>query len=68
MNTLKEAAHQWSVEKLQRHQPRPYFVCRNIGTSWWEQLRLPGGVQARFETRDEAQHAADVANAGDAND
>lgn len=52
----------WSAARLERLQFRPYYVCRQIGISQWEQLQKVGGGIARFETIDEAQHAADAAN------
>lgn len=53
----------WVVGMLSRKTACPYFVCRQIGASQWEQLQREDGLGiARFETMDEAQQAADAAN------
>jgi hypothetical protein len=48
---------------LERPQLRPYYVCRQVSHTGWEQLRASEGGIARFETMVEAQEAADAANA-----
>lgn len=53
----------WVAAMLERPQPLPCFVCRQIGESQWEQLRADSGALMRFETLSEAQRAADQANA-----
>lgn len=54
----------WSVSMLERPQLRPWFVCRQIANTQWEQLQRDDGCGiARFETMAEAQAAADAANA-----
>jgi len=53
----------WSVSMLERPQLRPYYVCRQVSHTGWEQLRASEGGIARFETMVEAQEAADAANA-----
>ena len=53
----------WSVSMLSKTQLRPYYVCRQIEMTQWEQLRADNGSVARFETMGEAQRAADFANA-----
>lgn len=57
-----EAFGPWNVAMLERPQWRPYYVCRQIGISHWEQLQKLGEGIAYFETIDEAQHAAEAAN------
>ena len=53
----------WSVGMLSRPQPRPFFVCRQISESHWEQLRRNDGRGiAAFELMEEAKAAADEAN------
>ena len=53
----------WVVGMLSRQTSCPYFVCRQIGASQWEQLQREDGLGiARFETMDDAQQAADTAN------
>jgi len=44
-------------------QLRPYYVCRQVSPTGWEQLHASEGGIARFETMSEAQEAADAANA-----
>ena len=45
----------WVVGMLSRQTACPYFVCRQIGASQWEQLQREDGLGiARFETMDEA--------------
>lgn len=54
----------WVVGMLSRPMARPYFVCRQIGASQWEQLQRDDGLGvAWIETMDEAQQSADAANA-----
>jgi hypothetical protein len=43
---------------LERPQLRPYYVCRQVSHTAWEQLRDSEGGIARFETMIEAQEAA----------
>ena len=53
----------WVVGMLSRQTACPYFVCRQIGASQWEQLQREDGLGiAWLETMDEAQQAADAAN------
>ncbi len=52
----------WSVSMLERPQLRPYYVCRQVSHTAWEQLRDSEGGIARFETMIEAQEAADAEN------
>lgn len=54
----------WVVWMLSRPQSRPFFVCRQISESHWEQLqRNDGRGIAAFELMEEAQAAADETNA-----
>lgn len=57
----------WSVSMLERPQPRPYFVARQVEMLHWEQLHLESGEMARFEKMSDAQAAADKANFLEAN-
>ena len=57
-----EAFGPWSAARLERPQFLPYYVCRQIGISQWEQLQQVAGGIARFEAMDEARQAADDAN------
>jgi hypothetical protein len=53
----------WSVSMLDRPQPQPWFVCRQVAATGWEQLQREDGCGiARFETMAGAQAAADAAN------
>lgn len=52
----------WFVSKMEKPQPRPYFVIRQVEESGWEQLYTDEGPIARFETGEEAQEAANRAN------
>lgn len=53
----------WVVGMLSRQKACPYFVCRQIGSSQWEQLQREDGLGiALFETMDDAQQAADTEN------
>jgi len=60
---LALACGPWSVSMLERPQLRPYYVCRQVSPTGWEQLHASEGGIARFETMSEAQEAADAANA-----
>lgn len=53
----------WFASKLDRPQPRPWFVIRRVTESGWEQVYTNDGPIARFETEEEAKAAADKANA-----
>ena len=53
----------WSVSMLSTPQLRPYYVCRQVSATGWEQLHASEGGIASFETMQEAQEAADAANA-----
>jgi hypothetical protein len=48
---------------LSKPQLRPYYVCRQVSATGWEQLHASEGGIASFETMQEAQEAADAANA-----
>jgi hypothetical protein len=60
---LTDGLGPWSVSMLERPQLRPYYVCRQVSPTGWEQLHASEGGIARFETMSEAQEAADAANA-----
>ena len=59
---LDEELGPWNAEELSKPQPRRYYVCRQVSGCWWEQLPDATTACARFETRAEAQAAADLAN------